>query len=125
MKYLLILLVFPILSATECGDKKATTANGVETPKDSIPPCVMKLIDDAVKATPSSTPTRVDEYLYNGKTVYLFTAPCCDQYNTLYSETCIPVCAPTGGFTGKGDGKCPDFVSTAKFVKLIWQKPDK
>ena len=98
MKYLLILLVFPFLSASECGKKK------------EIPP---------------NPPLQVDEYLYNGKKVFLFTAPCCDFFNMVYDDSCKAVCAPSGGITGKGDGKCEDFATTAKFVKSIWKNAEK
>ncbi len=130
MKYLLILLVFPFLSASECGKKKekgnvtegdrnATSGN------DSIPVCVRRLIDSANKEIPPNPPLQVDEYLYNGKKVFLFTAPCCDFFNMVYDDSCKAVCAPSGGITGKGDCKCEDFATTAKFVKLIWKNAEK
>lgn len=132
MKYLFLLLVIPFLSASECGKHKKesktapiivtdeTTGKNGET-KDSIPPCVRKLIDAESKLSPPNTPVQVDEYVYAGKKVYLITAHCCDQYNMLYDEDCTELCAPSGGFTGRGDGKCKDFDSTAKHVKLIWK----
>ena len=108
MKYLLLLLCFPFLAASDCNKKK-------------IPACINKVIEENKNATTAPAVTQVDEYSYNGKTVYLFTAPCCDQYNTLYDENCNAICSPTGGITGKGDGKCEDFSKTATFVKLIWK----
>ncbi|MCE4557217.1 DUF6970 domain-containing protein [Roseateles cellulosilyticus] len=42
--------------------------------------------------------------------VYLLQAPCCDQFNRLYDAEGRYICAPTGGFAGSGDGKCPDWV---------------
>ena len=121
MKYLLVLLIFPFLSASECGKKKNNVSPDSETSKDSIPVCVRKILNNRNKETPSNLPTQIDEYLYNGKKVFLFTAPCCDQYNTLYDENCTHICAPSGGLTGKGDRKCEDFSRTAKFVKLLWR----
>jgi hypothetical protein len=126
MKYLLLLLVFPILSASECDQKKKNkTTENKEAVKDSLPVCVRKMIDDASKETPPNSPEQVDEYVYNGKTVYLLTAPCCDQFNVLYDENCKMICAPTGGFTGRGDRKCEDFSKTAQHVKVIWKKEAK
>ncbi len=123
MKYFLILLVFPFLSSSECGKK--TNKMATETTMDSIPVCVRKMIDERNKEIPPNPPVQVDEYLYNGKTVFLFTAPCCDFYNTLYDDSCKMICSPTGGITGKGDGKCADFSKTAKHVNLIWKNPAK
>ncbi|MEO6277899.1 DUF6970 domain-containing protein [Roseateles sp.] len=39
--------------------------------------------------------------------VYLFTPLCCDQFNPLYDAEGRFICAPSGGFGGAGDGKCP------------------
>ena len=50
-----------------------------------------------------------------------FSSPCCDQYNNLYDSDCNLICAPSGGYTGKGDQKCLDFFDKAKHVKLIWK----
>lgn len=130
MKYLLILLAFPLFSATECGKKKNKEkitdeqVSGNEINNDSIPVCVRKFIDSASKETPPTPPVQVDEYLYNGKKVFLFTAPCCDFFNTVYDENCKMICSPTGGITGKGDGKCEDFSAKAKHIKLIWKNKE-
>ena len=44
----------------------------------------------------------------NGTVYYQAIAPCCDKFNPLYDERGRYVCAPTGGYTGRGDGQCPD-----------------
>ena len=137
MKYLLILLVLPFLSASECGkkekEKEAKTDTVAPVKEDEKPavvengnllPCLQKIIDEENKRTPPDGPLQITEYLYNDKTYYLFTAPCCDQFNTLYDDSCRMICAPTGGFTGRGDGKCPDFSKTAKLVKVVYKKAD-
>lgn len=118
----------PFLSATECGKKK----NGdkvidektqiVEATVDTLPACVQKLIDDGNKETPSSAPIEVEEYIYKGKKVYLTKSQCCDNYDLLYDENCKEICAPTGGFSGRGDGKCPDFIKEAKLIRSIWKE---
>ncbi|MDZ4792759.1 MAG: hypothetical protein SGI83_00635 [Bacteroidota bacterium] len=115
MKHLFILLLFPLLSASNCKKKNSTG---------SLPACVKKMIDEGSKGTsPRSIPEQVDEYRYKGKTVFLITAPCCDQYNVVYDENCNRICAAFGGITGKGDGLCEDFSTTAEHVKLLWKKP--
>lgn len=122
MKKAFLLLGFPFLLAGKCGadkEKKQEQGNGENA---AVPACVQKLNDDAGKETPPTTPIKVEEYTYNGKKVYLFTADCCDFYNIAYDENCTRLCAPSGGFTGGGDGKCRDFDSLAKPVKIIWKK---
>ena len=59
-------------------------------------------------------PQRVVEYTYKGKTVYYVVMPCCDFFNEVYDDKCNYLGAPDGGFTGKGDGKLPDFLTEAK-----------
>jgi hypothetical protein len=66
-------------------------------------------------------PAQVYEYIFNGKTVFLFSSNCCDQYNMAFDEKCNYVCAPSGGITGKGDGKCTDFNAVAKEIRLVWK----
>jgi hypothetical protein len=45
--------------------------------------------------------------LIDGQTYYYTTSPCCDLLNPLYDAQGKFVCAPDGGFTGRGDGRCP------------------
>lgn len=66
-------------------------------------------------------PAEVNEYIYQGKRVFLFSADCCDKFYELYDENCNKICAPSGGISGHGDGKCMDFQSTAQFVRLVWK----
>ena len=105
--------VFSLLSglAQTCG-KKA---------QNSLPSCVQDRIE-AIKKDPRWTPpATVTEYRYEGRTVYLFSSPCCDQYNELWDSECKYICAPTAGFTGKGDQKCVEFEEKAELVKVVWK----
>jgi hypothetical protein len=109
MKYLLLILI-PVMLAGDCNKK----ANEISS-------CIQQKID-VIKTLPKwNPPATVNEYIYQGKHVYLFSADCCDQYHELYDENCNYICAPSGGITGKGDGKCPDFSSASQFVKLVWK----
>jgi len=60
------------------------------------------------------------EYRWNGHTVYLVNPDCCDQYILVYSLDCEPICAPSGGLSGSGDGKCPNFYSEAEVVEQVY-----
>ena len=76
----------------------------------------------AIKAQKKwNPPASVTEYLYKGKTVYLFSSNCCDQFNYLYDKECNKICAPSGGITGNGDGACPDFSDSAKLIRVVWK----
>jgi hypothetical protein len=111
MKYILLaLFAIPFMSASDCNNNK-------------VPSCVKRWVDEPFNSVQPDAPMQIDEYIYNGKHVFLFTAQCCDRYNVAYDDQCNAVCAPSGGLTGKGDGKCPDFSSAATHVRLVWRHP--
>lgn len=88
-----------------------------------MPKCMQNKIDSFKLKEAHEKPQRVVEYMYKGKKVYFVVMPCCDFYNEVYDANCNYLGAPDGGFTGKGDGKIPDFFEEAKNEKLIWGKP--
>lgn len=106
--------IFPVLASASIfitGCTKAYTESS----------CINKKIA-AIKAQKKwNPPASVSEYLYKGKTVYLFSSDCCDQFNYLYDETCNKICAPSGGITGHGDGTCTDFSDSSKLIRVVWQ----
>lgn len=107
MKQLFILVVSVIVLAS-CNKKL-------------MPSCIQQKITE-IKAQPRwNPPAEINEYEYNGKKVYLVTANCCDQYITLVDASCNYICAPSGGITGSGDGKCKDFFQVAKHIRLVWK----
>ena len=89
--------------------------------KPMLPACIQQKITAIQKEPKWNPPAEVNEYLYKGKTVYLFSSPCCDQYNVAYDKDCNAICAPSGGITGKGDRKCIDFQEKATFVRIVWK----
>jgi hypothetical protein len=88
-----------------------------------IPTCIKNKIDSFKLKEQHEKPQRVVEYMYKGKKVYYVVMPCCDFFNEVYDENCKFLGAPDGGFTGRGDGKLPDFFTEAKNEKLIWGAP--
>jgi hypothetical protein len=127
MKNFLLILSFPIFAASDCGNNKHKEIATIQEAKDkkinvtdSIPPCVRSFIDSSFKHSPEDAPVRIDEYWYKDQQFYLFMAPCCDNFDILYDKNCKEICAPTGGFSGRGDGRCPDFSKEAKLVRTIW-----
>lgn len=62
-------------------------------------------------------------YKYRGQTVYLFLPGCCDRMSELYDEKGKLICKPSGGITGRGDGRCRKFIQKRKYGVLLW-KPD-
>ena len=83
--------------------------------------CMQKKIAAYKKLEKQDQPQRVVEYVYNGKKVYYVVAPCCDQFNELYDANCNKLGNPDGGFTGKGDGKFPDFAEKRTRERVLWK----
>jgi len=86
-----------------------------------IPQCIQDKITELKKQPLANPPISVYQYHYNDKLVYYISAPCCDRYTTLYDESCTVICRPSGGITGKGDGKCSDFFEKRTDKKLLWK----
>ncbi len=89
----------------------------------ALPTCIKNKIDSFKLKEAHEKPQRVLEYVYKGKKVYFVVMPCCDFFNEVYDDKCNFLGAPDGGFTGKGDGKIPDFFEAAKSEKLVWGMP--
>jgi hypothetical protein len=89
----------------------------------ALPTCIKNKIDSFKLKEVHERPQRVLEYVYKGKKVYYVVMPCCDFFNEVYDDTCNFLGAPDGGFTGKGDGKIPDFFEAVKSEKLVWGIP--
>lgn len=92
------------------------TASSDENPK-----WVQNLISTLKKDPLGNPPQSIWQYEYNGQIVYYVPPQCCDQFSTLYDANGDVICAPDGGFTGAGDGKCISFFQDRKEEKLIWE----
>lgn len=104
-----LLILYMFLSS--CG--KARLVN--------VPECIQDKID-SFKMLPKGNPPRsIIEYTYNGNRVFYVPPQCCDQYSDLFDENCILLGHPDGGFSGRGDGKLPNFFADAKDPKVIWK----
>ncbi len=103
-------------SADSAIESKATTAINQKAPA-----CILQKIDSIKKEPVWNPPAEIYEYEYQGKKVYAISSNCCDFFNTVVDADCKYVCAPSGGFTGRGDGKCVDFFKMAKQVRLVWK----
>jgi hypothetical protein len=91
-----------------------------------MPVCLETKIK-AMAADPNAgTPLSVARFTYKQQTVYYMVSPCCDKYNVVYDSVCNILGYPDGGFTGRGDGKMPDFRKEAAGEKVIWEikKPE-
>lgn len=119
MKWLLLTLIVPL--AWCASPRSAVKPENPET-KDSLPACVRHMINERKKDIPPELPQSITAYSYEGKTVYYFKEGCCDQFNPVYDDSCHLLGAPDGGFTGRGDGKLPEFFNKAKMIGVVWKE---
>ncbi|HMI78284.1 MAG TPA: hypothetical protein VK484_05795 [Ferruginibacter sp.] len=115
MKKLLLIAGIAVISS--CSSKKAAeTVAG-----DDIPDCIKKLVTQFQEEDKQNPPRSIYRYMYNGNLVYYVPPVCCDQFSDLYNTKCELIGHPDGGFTGRGDGKHPDFMNIRSEEKLIWK----
>ena len=111
MKWMIAIFLFLILQSQNC--KKGAAIR--------IPACIESKIEAIQQQPKFSPPATVYRYQYKDQYVYLFSSNCCDQYNYLYDKDCNVICAPSGGFTGRGDGRCSNFDQMSSDKTLIWK----
>lgn len=87
----------------------------------TVPACIAQKIKAYKRMQAFERPRAVYTYLYKGKKVYYVILSCCDNFNELYDSNCNLLGHPDGGFTGKGDGRIPDFTIERKAEKLLWK----
>ena len=84
------------------------------------PSCIEQKIERIIDDPVTNPPAQVWRWEVDGQIFYYITSDCCDQFNYLYNENCEIICAPDGGFSGEGDGNCPDFTTEIEKT-LIWE----
>jgi len=97
------------------------TINCENSESDSeYPNCIETKINELKNSPVQNPPAEVWKWEVNNEVYYYVTSDCCDQFNILYNENCVSVCAPDGGITGNGDGNCPEFNNTIEKT-LVWK----
>ena len=86
-----------------------------------LPQWVMKVTAEKQEAEVDNPPGYIEKCSYQGRDVFYVSTGCCDQYSYVYDADQVQVCAPDGGMTGQGDGKCPDYYDAKKDCVMIWK----
>jgi len=126
------IFLFFIFLLISCGGNnlRANNSEDANTPQKktktlqentNTPHWLNELITQFEKSPPQNPPAKIIQYNYNGALVYYLTPKCCDFWSNLYDANGETICHPDGGFTGKGDGKCPDFFAKRTGGLTIWQ----
>jgi hypothetical protein len=86
-----------------------------------LPPWLAAMVADFDTQPAHTAPSTVHALPYLGGTAYLVSTSCCDQYDPLYDALGVVICHPTGGYTGRGDGKCPTPLPPAADRREVWR----
>ncbi|TAE47682.1 MAG: hypothetical protein EAZ89_17195 [Bacteroidetes bacterium] len=90
---------------------------------EGTPACVRDLIRDISNEDVRSPAATVWRYDYPEGVFYYVPPYCCDMFGLLYNDECKVICAPDGGFSGAGDGNCPELDQSKRKITLVWQDP--
>ncbi len=115
MKILALLLFLLSLPSFQCSDPAS--------PLDSEPAWVRELIRGFQAAPVGNPPQSIWKSQFGLQTTYYVPPQCCDQFGILYDAAGTILCSPDGGFSGGGDGRCPDYFQRRTNVELVWKDP--
>ena len=101
----------------------SSSSSSPSEPSGAIPSWLQALIAQIEREPVTNPPSAIFRYRYRGSTVYFRPERCCDLPSEVYSEAGELLCHPSGGITGRGDGRCPDFFGARSDERLIWQDP--
>ena len=107
----IIIIIIVLIIFNTCCDKRELDSE--------IPACIEEEIEIFKNSAVKEPSAQVWKWQVDDKTYYYIPSECCDQFNFLYDENCQIICAPDGGFSGAGDGNCPDFQGPIERT-LVW-----
>jgi hypothetical protein len=112
MKFAIPLVAITVLSlfgSTACAATSASQAAWVSA-------LIAKFEAEPV----ANPPHRIVRFRYRDQMVYYVPPSCCDRPSVLYDAKGEVMCAPEGGMTGRGDGRCADFYQQRSDEWLVW-----
>lgn len=108
-------------TAVGCQTAGSPATSEVEQEKNVPTGWLSELIRELEQEDVANPPAKVYRYTYNGQEVYYLTSRCCDIPSKVYDTDGNLLCEPEGGITGKGDGRCADFLDARTNETLIWE----
>lgn len=95
---------------------------GCKPDVEKLPSCIDALVQKAENGNDDYDAWQIIEYEYQNDKYYLVAAGCCDRFDPLFDSDCNEICSPSGGFSGGGDGKCPEWVASLTDGVIIWER---
>jgi hypothetical protein len=101
----------------------ACSLNAANQAQPSTPAWLQTIISDNTQKPLKNAVHEIWKISHQGNPAYFMISPCCDQFNPLYEQTGRVLCHPSGGMTGRGDGRCPMPADAKSTPQLIWSHP--
>ncbi|MDR6843220.1 DUF6970 domain-containing protein [Pseudoxanthomonas sacheonensis] len=115
-----------MLCASCAGSDSRSSAPSAPRPDSSttsLPEWLRLKIGEFETLPADRAPLGVWRITHNGQPAFYLLSACCDQYNPLFNAEGTEICNPSGGFTGRGDGKCPKPMDQGTKAALVWSHP--
>ena len=97
----------------------APTATATTPAPDALPSWLDNLTASFEADPMTQPPLSVTEYQYKGERVFFVPPSCCDIFSDLYDLQGTLIAHPFGGIAGIGDGREPEFATTAVFIRTV------
>jgi hypothetical protein len=103
------------------GSDRASSAPSTRAEVSGLPEWLRIRLADYDAMPGSAAPRAVFELRWGDGVAYYVQAGCCDQLDPLIDARGVLLCHPSGGFTGRGDGKCPQALPAAADRREVWR----
>lgn len=122
-RWISVMTMFFALLCVSCAEGDPRSPPPPDAPSASLPEW-LRIKTGQFEALPADrAPLGVWRITHKGKSAFYLVSPCCDQYNPLFNAEGNEICNPSGGFTGKGDGRCPTPMDRGTKAALVWSHP--
>lgn len=109
------------LASSACSQQSAPDAKATQPAAAPRPEWIGALIAQYESERIANPQREIFRYKFVDKIVYYVPPICCDIPSQLFSEEGTLMCYPDGGFTGRGDDRCPTFHKLKREERLIWK----
>jgi hypothetical protein len=109
------------LASSACSQQTVPDAKATQPAAEPRPEWVSALITQYESERIANPQREILRYKFEDKIVYYVPPICCDIPSKLFSEEGKLMCYPDGGFTGRGDDRCPTFHKLKREEQLVWK----
>ena len=113
--------IVSLASTSACSPQPASDANAAQPAAAPGPDWIGALITKYESERIANPQLEIFRYKFDGKIVYYVPVICCDIPSQLFTEEGKLMCYPDGGFTGRGDYRCPTFHKLKRAEQLVWK----